>query len=52
MAYLSFKITDTDLFKEFIQIFKQVIEDKGVPKKVRIEAKEKINNLMEKYKTE
>lgn len=52
MAYLSFKITDTDLFKEFIQIFKQVTEDKRVPEEVRIYAKEKISNLLEKHKTE
>jgi hypothetical protein len=49
---LEIKITDTDIFEEFIILFKQVIEDDRVPDEVKIETIEKLNTLLDKYKTE
>jgi transcriptional regulator with XRE-family HTH domain len=47
---INVSLKDTDLFKEFINLFKQFIEDKRIADEIKIEAKEKINVLLKKYK--
>lgn len=48
---IDIKLDDTDFFKDFLNIFKGIIENEKVPLDVKNDAKEKINKLIIKYKS-